>query len=549
MIKPTAQAVQQTEPRSSSPVRFDMNRRTFLGGTAATAVSLLGFPLAASAEEIGPESPTARYNNAYQRRAASAIAQKVRPFIHLTNGDDEKYPTKFASYTKGLPHDSLGNVNLAAYSALINALSTGRPADFEAIPMGGTLKLSNPQSSYSYCLEGCDSHVDMIAAAPSFASNQQGSEMAECYWMAMARDVPFEGYASDPTIAAAVADLGTFPDYQGPQPVDADTIFRGSTPGDLIGPYLSQFLTLNVPYGATLVPQKIKTNAPDDDHLVAYADWLSVQNGAAPSDSNHFDPTLRYIRNLRDLAAYVHSDFSYQSGITAALILNGMRARLDPNNPYLGYSTTSPFGTLGGPDVLDMVGRVSAGALRCAYFQKWLVHRRARPEEYAGTVQNQLTGQGKYPIPARLLSSPALPALYQKYGTYLLPMAFAEGCPPHPSYPQGHATLAGATVTILKAFYDESFVIPNPMMASPDGLSLVPYSGPDLTLGNELNKLAWNIARARDGAGVHWRSDGLNGLLLGQSMAIKLLQDLKGEYWESFPGFQLTTFTGTTITI
>jgi hypothetical protein len=104
-------------------------------------------------------------------------------------------------------------------------------------------------------------------------------------------------------------------------------------------------------------------------------------------------------------------------------------------------------------------------------------------------------------------------------------------------------------VTVLKAFYDESFVIADPMVASADGLSLSPYSGATLTIGNELNKLAANIARARDAAGVHWRSDGMKGLSLGEALAIKILKDLKSNYWEPFAGFQLTKFNGTMITI
>jgi hypothetical protein len=41
-------------------------------------------------------------------------------------------------------------------------------------------------------------------------------------------------------------------------------------------------------------------------------------------------------------------------------------------------------------------------------------------------------------------------------GSYLMPMAFPEGCSQHPSYGAGHATVAGACTTILKAFFDET---------------------------------------------------------------------------------------------
>jgi hypothetical protein len=528
-----------------------VNRRTFLGGvTAATvAAGLLGLPTVAEAKEIGPEDPSQRRSDEFGRRDGAAIKEKLLPPTHRTNGDEERYFNKIANFSKGLPHDVLGEVNLTAYTGLISALTSGAAADFEAIQLGGTLKFSNPQSSYAYCLEGADSHVGVTAVPPAYSSNEQGSEMAENYWMALARDVAFADFDTDSTIAAAVSDLGSFPDYQGPQPVTPDNIFRGFTPGDLIGPYVSQFLALPIPYGAMSISQQITTNVAGDDHMTSYLAWLNIQNGGAPTDKNMFDTTPRYIRNLRDVTAFVHKDFSYEAGLNAALILNGMSATVDSNNPYLSYTRQASFGTFGGPDVLDMVGRVSAAALRCVYFQKWLVHRRVRPEAYAGNVHNQVTGQGSYPLPTRLLSSPVLPAIFAKYGSYLLPMAYAEGCPSHPSFPQGHGTLAGATVTVLKAFYNESFVIPNPMVASSDGLSLVPYTGATLTLGNELNKLAANIARARDASGVHWRTDGMKGLLLGEAMAIKVLKDLKANYWEQFAGFQLTKFNGRTITI
>ncbi|HEX2688555.1 MAG TPA: hypothetical protein VHN14_18130 [Kofleriaceae bacterium] len=84
--------------------------------------------------------------------------------------------------------------------------------------------------------------------------------------------------------------------------------------------------------------------------------------------------------------------------------------------------------------------------------------------------------------------------------SYLLPQAFPEGAPTHPSYGAGHPTGAGACVTILKALFDDTKPIENPLQARADGLALVPYTGADagtMTVGGELNKLAGNIAPSR----------------------------------------------------
>ncbi len=137
---------------------------------------------------------------------------------------------------------------------------------------------------------------------------------------------------------------------------------------------------------------------------------------------------------------------------------------------------------------------------------------------------------------------------FNRFGTYLLPQAYPEGSPLHPAYGAGHATVAGACVTILKAWFDESFILPNPVVASADGLSLVPYVGAPLTVGGELNKVAANIANARNFAGIHWRTDFSESLKLGEAIAIGILEEQKGTYNEE-ASFTLTKFDGTTITI
>jgi PAP2 superfamily len=160
-----------------------------------------------------------------------------------------------------------------------------------------------------------------------------------------------------------------------------------------------------------------------------------------------------------------------------------------------------------------------------------------------------LTGAARYPIHATLLNSPALDLVFRKYGTYLCPQAYPEGCPTHPAFPGGHASFIGAGVTVLKAFFNEAFVIPNPVVPSDDGLSLQPWTGEPLTVGHELNKLAFNVAFGRDTAGVHFRRDELEGIVLGEATAFSVLTDANTTYHENFEGFSLTTFDGEAVTL
>ena len=102
---------------------------------------------------------------------------------------------------------------------------------------------------------------------------------------------------------------------------------------------------------------------------------------------------------------------------------------------------------------------------------------------------------------------------------------------------------------MLKAFFLESFEIPSPVEASADGLALLPFNGPPLTIGNELNKLASNIAIGRDTPGVHWRSDASEGMNLGEQIAIAALRDLRTTLTEDFTGFSVTLFDGTPVRV
>jgi membrane-associated phospholipid phosphatase len=554
-----------------------LSRRQFLGRvggvTALTmAVGAVGGParrgsLGADAEgaEVGPVLAEGRREQAYDIRHQAAIAQKEHPLLeHPTNGDEERYANQIGSYSKALPHDALGQVDLEAYEALVHALATGESAAFEAIPLGGPVALVNPQAALAFVLVGADSHHLGISAPPAFHSEAEAGEMAELYWQALSRDVPFSRYGAEPLTRAALQDLARFSAFHG---IGAGTLFRGLTPGDATGPYISQFLAKPIPFGSQTLVQAYRTAQAGDDHLTTYATWLNIQNGVPATTTNSFDPVPRYLSTGRDLAEFVHGcqsgcpqtpeeglsasafDGGFLAGATAALILLGFGPEaVDVGHPYSRLTKQGAFITFGAVHVLDLVTRVIEPALKAAWYQKWMVHRRLRPEEYAGCVHNHQQGKAAYPIHPALLGSQALAATFDAHDSHLLPIAYPEGCPAHPAYPSGHATVAGACVTMLKAFFNESFPIPQPQVASADGVALVEYPG-TLLVGQELDKLASNVAMGRVLAGVHWRSDAEAGLKLGEAVAISLLRDLTATYPEDFRGFSLTTFDGTRITV
>ncbi len=148
------------------------------------------------------------------------------------------------------------------------------------------------------------------------------------------------------------------------------------------------------------------------------------------------------------------------------------------------------------------------------------------------------------------MNSKALARSFSKFGSYLLPHGYPEGSPIHSSYVAGAAAIAGANVTILKAYFDENFVIPNPIILDPnDPTKVIPYNGDPLTIGGELNKLATNYALGRGHGGIHWRTDSSAGLALGEEVAIAILKDESLGYNEKFAGFTFTKFDGTKVTV
>ncbi|MDQ3998154.1 MAG: phosphoesterase, partial [Gemmatimonadota bacterium] len=160
-------------------------------------------------------------------------------------------------YHKGLQHDADGEVVQQSYQSLLKALAQPTRTNFESILLGpGGRKLVNPQAGFAVDLEGPNPSKLTMPTPPAVGSAEAAGEAVELYWMALLRDVPFAQFGSDPTVAQAAAELSGLTDFKGPKvggSVTPATIFRGLTPGDLNGPYVSQFLLMPIPYGSLTI--------------------------------------------------------------------------------------------------------------------------------------------------------------------------------------------------------------------------------------------------------------------------------------------------------
>jgi membrane-associated phospholipid phosphatase len=503
-----------------------------------------------------------------QRRARSyhlrvAVAEHYRNApapAQDNNGDEARYAGRnhYASFSKGLKHDpASGEVQELSYASLLAALASGEPAIFEHIrlgaPTGHSAKLTDPQAGLAFDLEGIDSHQLTLPPAYTFRSADEIGEIAENYWMALCRDIPFSAYASDPLIAQAADDLSRYAAFHGPKSggrVTPATIFRDPNPGALAGPYLSQFMIRDIPYGSQRTAAAIAFGLPDGvNYMTDEASWLAAQDGFAPSIKPAPLANPHLLHDGRSLGNYVHIDELFQAYLNACLLLitpagrGGFAAPLASGNPYSSSRTQVGFGTLGEPNFKVIVAEVATRALKAVWFQKWFVHRRLRPEVFGGRLHWHLDRGRTYEFDetelAKLVAGPlARPEI--EAAQHFLPMAFPEGSPTHPAYGAGHATVAAACVTLLKALFETEGTTLDSLGVSvlqpnADGSALVPYTGADaaaLTLEGELNKLAANVGLARNFAGVHWRSDWSASVKLGEAVARHFLQDTVQTYNE-----------------
>jgi hypothetical protein len=544
------------------------------------------------------------------------------------------------NFHKTLPHDQFGEVDRDAYRDFVRTcqdIAAGMRTSFERVRKGllvpafastadagaasAVAKFTSPLAGAATEEWGPDPTGLEMPPAPGINSLSSAAEMVELYWMALLRDKPLHDFATDPDVASAVAEVGSafqtaldqdrargrlklgqdLPANASGLDLRQETLFRCGLHDEALGPLVSQFFLRDTPYGVQTISAKQTPYVREKDFLTSRDDWLRAQNtgkdrwgrdyGSCNNYADQIDPARaeiyyanspRFISTLRDLARFVNRDALHQAYFNAALFLDAINAPLDDGNPYKGVrkSREGAFATLGGPDLLTVVSEVASRALKVVWRQKWLVHRRARPEVYGGMIEMQEVGVDTnkrfYGLQRLAIDSVAAQRVRLQHGTNFLPMAFSAGSPAHPAYGAGHATVAGACVTVLKAWFDEDARL-EPLLAQAASASrrkepvvieglLQPgahlggenfadpaaYTGADaglITVGGELNKLAANVAMGRSMGGVHWRSDNTRSLRLGERVAMEILRRRSLEYAERPLSFTFRSFDGVFITI
>lgn len=562
---------------------------------------------------------TFRRQQALERRRAAAEIAAARPHpVYRSNRDEHRHrglypdpkggppkdlPTYIGNFTKCLRHDDDGFlVDPEDYSEWVRSIDSANPRDFVDLKLGGPP--DNPWkvapldvevrgwesqgAGSTFDLEGPDPQAVTMPPAPALDSEELISEMAELYWMALCRDVPFADWSGSSKIADAIASLRNLDWFRANQKVTGSTdllpsaqarrrilrgpgdafqlseLFRGFTPGEQVGPYLSQFLLAGnrginprdtphqyadgfITYGAVRIDQRVRQAPANVDYMRTFNEWLDVQNGANLRGREAAYVGYRFMATPRDLATYVHYDALYEAYLNACLMLLALGVPFDPGLPYLGadrIDKQTGFAQFGGPHILTLVTEVATRALKAVRFQKFNVHRRCRPEAVGGRLY-QLATTTKGEVKRRLeVLRPMLQRLSASDvnldaalgNNWLLPMAFPEGSPTHPSYGAGHATVAAACVTVLKGWFDHGWQLPFVFEPNDKGSALVDVSAhhPTLTVEGELNKVAANIAIGRNWAGVHYYSDYYESFRLGEQVALELLEEQKITYGESW---------------
>lgn len=494
-------------------------------------------------------------------------------------------------------------------------------------PQGIGLRAWESQSAgKSFGLLGPDPQSIPMPPAPKLGSAELTGELAELYCFSLLRDVPFSDLSaivsnqreintqshthSGIPVDVIVDELsqldwfskrclkGVYLDSnQQEQALSSeeldrmrkgqpqDYLFRGPNYGDAVGPIVSQFLLAgsqgSAPFSSTLMPsegiicdgvtrldQRVPIARANTNYLQTWEAWFDVQQGADVSGTADFTGTeCRFVTTPRDLCTLVRYASVVQIFARAENLLSCHNVAKDSGLPYqqqnhIDHQVDAVVGSA--LTLRSLLCDVATSVYNVLQYQKFTIHKRARPEALAARMFKQLNGTFSVkPLKITCDKLAAILNLVEKdnhhstgrKGSILLSQAFPEGSPMSPSYGSYHAAIAGACATVLKTYFDQYA----PIHFAGEQLAFVPSSdgkqldtigckSMPLTVEGELNKLASNIAMSRVWAGVNYYSDAIESLKLGEQVAIAVMQERKLARQERFH-LSCPLFDGTTIEV
>src|SRR6516164_8441576 len=128
---------QISKPLKPVSRRFLLETGASIGFVAATADWASAEPRPEAANAGGPTSgsPSSRKSAAFKIRQAAAQAYlDESPPVHTSNGDEARYEDKRASFSKTLPHNDDGEVDVDAFKVFVSILANADTNGFETIP-------------------------------------------------------------------------------------------------------------------------------------------------------------------------------------------------------------------------------------------------------------------------------------------------------------------------------------------------------------------------------------------------------------------------------
>ena len=410
---------------------------------------------------------------------------------------------------------------------------------------GGRLFIGVP-GVHSINLSGMDPWRGVMPPAPDPRGARNAAEMVDVYAMEQVRDVPFVEWPNEPgddavgvpydVVDAVETDL-TAATGEGALDgwwYDTDRLFVEADTDEVDwGPYVSQFLLRELKLWALNASQEYLRYPAGEDYNDTREAWLDTVEGrgefAAETNPNQPPSDNKgHIATPRHLATVVNAEPPFQEYLIATIQLLG-DVDFDPGLPYtdrddgnvFAYTDTGPVG------LLDMLTRVARQALLAAFYQKYYVHFRCRPETYGGRVHAQRNLGADIGVPS-LLTDAEILSVREGDEDYLS-TAYIEGSPVHPAYPSGHSVIAGACGTVLKTWFtDVAWPYDDYYVPTADGQSrdTIPLPSGHTGVYQEIDKLMSNVGLARMFAGVHYYSDHYWGVKLGEQVAVGELADV-----------------------